>query len=238
MHHRAVVRSTQDTARRLLERGEAGIGHVVLADRQTAGRGRFGRSWLSPRGGFYATYIHALEPLLSLKAAICVGARLRAAGLPVALKWPNDLLIREEKLAGILIETVGEIALVGIGINLASAPLPTATDASCHGVAIEPAGLIRGLADELACSRSEKEILEAYRAGCETLGRRVRIDLGAGRFIEGLAVAVDESGGLLVESGGVIKRVASGTCAHIDGSGGMGRLAGEVSRRSLFWSDA
>jgi BirA family transcriptional regulator, biotin operon repressor / biotin---[acetyl-CoA-carboxylase] ligase len=106
-------------------RGEAHEGDWLVADRQTAGRGRQGRVWESPSGNFYGSMMVTIRPDdppiggLSLAAGLglCV-----AVGDPASLKWPNDLLINGAKVAGVLLERSGDAVVIGFGINLVSAP--------------------------------------------------------------------------------------------------------------------
>src|SRR5438067_7343724 len=112
--HLEVVTSTQDVAR------DMPIGSVVIADHQTRGRGRMNRRWEAPPGAaLLVSFVLPTNPLLSLAAGV---AAAEACGPRVRLKWPNDLLIAERKLGGILVETTGDKAICGIGINLIWAP--------------------------------------------------------------------------------------------------------------------
>jgi len=145
----------------------------ILAGRQIAARGRRGRVWRSPEGNFAATLVMRLDcpapqaALRSFTAALalreaCVAAT-RAAGRDGAdrftLKWPNDVLLDGGKLAGILLERVGAVLLVGIGVNLAAAPAPDAVEAGAlppvaladaTGVALAPAAFLDLLAPAFA----------------------------------------------------------------------------------------
>src|SRR5262249_594491 len=130
----AEVPSTNDVAAACAERG-AGEGCVIVADTQTAGRGRHGRSWCSPPGaGLYVSLVlrplpHAL-PLLTVGAGVAVAEGIRAAtGLAPALKWPNDVYVGSRKLAGILAEAGAapdgaQHVVLGVGINLLPAAYP------------------------------------------------------------------------------------------------------------------
>lgn len=135
------VDSTNDEARRLIGDGERGPLWVV-ADRQTCGRGRLGREWISPPGNLHASLIigdlhdPAIAPQLGFVAGVAAmrAMRHRADGGDFALKWPNDLLLGGAKLGGILLETVSAptgdlrtpvvpVAIVGIGVNCAASPV-------------------------------------------------------------------------------------------------------------------
>lgn len=144
------VDSTNDEARRLIETGERGPLWIVAA-RQTGGRGRLGRQWISPAGNLHASFIvsdfgaSAVAPQLGFVTGVAALRALRAATGEAgrfALKWPNDLLLDGDKLGGILLENVSAptgdarmpvapVAIIGIGVNCAEAPkgLPFETSA-------------------------------------------------------------------------------------------------------------
>lgn len=130
-----VVAATGSTSADLASRIAAGEsvaeGHWLLADRQTAGRGRQGRVWNDGAGNFMGStlvQLHAGDPpapTLSLVAGVATFAAVEAVApglVGLALKWPNDLLVKDAKLAGILLERFGDAVVVGIGVNLAQAP--------------------------------------------------------------------------------------------------------------------
>ena len=217
LHRFPVVTSTQDAARTLLDTGRARRGHIVVADEQTNGRGRYGRSWASPAGGLYATLIVAPRPIPSLACGVAIARALEALGLRVDLKWPNDVESGERKMAGILVETVGDQLLIGIGVNLSDAPLPSATSTQEAGVDIRRGDLLLGIWQHLEGGDPE-DILPAYRRLSTTIGRRVRITSEEGETIEGKAIDIDEEGRLLLQAAEGIASVASGTCEHISPS--------------------
>jgi len=219
VHRLQRVPSTQDAARRLVDSGEAAVGDVVVADEQTEGRGRFGRSWLSPAGGLYATFVLETGPLLSPLAGLGVVRALTRYGVEAELKWPNDVLIDGAKIAGILIETVRDLALVGIGLNVEEAPHPAATCLRSVGCGARRGELIVAIGEELAFLESEGAILDAYKAQLGTLGRTVRMSMEDGSAIEGLAVDVDRAGRLLVETSRGVHPIASGTFRHLRPAG-------------------
>jgi BirA family biotin operon repressor/biotin-[acetyl-CoA-carboxylase] ligase len=215
VHRYPSVSSTQDTARGLVEAGEAGPGHVIVADEQTEGRGRFGRTWLSPAGGLYATYVVGLHPLLSLAVGLAVARALVRHGVEAELKWPNDVLIGDRKLAGILIEAVGDVALAGIGLNLTEAPLDMAVSLQEVGCAARRGELIVSIGEEIEAFRVTGEIVEDYRERLATLGRTVQVSMADGTAIEGTAVDIDGDGRLLVETASGLQPIASGECIHL-----------------------
>jgi len=216
VHRFEEVTSTQDVARRLLAEGRVRSGDVVVADEQTAGRGRFGRIWRSPIGGLYATFILRSSPLIPVRAGVSIVAALDRFGLGAKLKWPNDIVIGRAKLGGVIVETVDEVALVGVGINLYGSPLPTSTCASVHGVEIDRDSLLEAISEELWIERGHDELLDAYRARSATLGLRVSISRGPRtEALVGIARGIDEQGRLLVETPGGVHPIAFGECFHL-----------------------
>ena len=157
--------STNADLRQLAEAGgEDGNwdGLWLRADRQTAGRGRQGREWSSPSGNFYGSTLVRLRPgdpmpaTLALVAAVAIEDAVRSCipdiGPRLCLKWPNDLLVDGAKLSGILLERTGDAVVIGMGINLASAPqLPdrATTALGDHGVDVAPATMQALLADAM-----------------------------------------------------------------------------------------
>jgi BirA family biotin operon repressor/biotin-[acetyl-CoA-carboxylase] ligase len=185
------VTSTQDIARALP------IGSVVVAEHQTAGRGRLDRHWESPPGtALLASFVLPPNPLLSLAAGV---AAAEACGSEVRLKWPNDLLLRGAKLGGILVEVMSAKAICGIGINLTWAPKGGAT------LNRDRDQLLDRLRVELANWASAKPdaVLTRWRELSDTLGRRVRVEM-SGKFLEGMAQDIGSEGQLIVDGVPVI----------------------------------
>ena len=180
------VTSTQDVARDLP------LGSIVVADHQTAGRGRHDRRWEAPPGtALLVSFVLDPRPLLSLAAGV---AAAEACGPQVRLKWPNDLLLDGRKLGGILIEATPQKAVAGIGINLTWAP-----DGAAKLGQPRDEVLMR-LRDQIAAwtAATDETILERWRKLSATLGRRVRIEV-AGQVTEGVAEAVGPRGELIVD---------------------------------------
>jgi BirA family biotin operon repressor/biotin-[acetyl-CoA-carboxylase] ligase len=226
--------STSDHAKSLADEGAA-HGEVVVAERQTAGRGRRGRSWSSPaRKNLYLSVV--LRPQLppqraselTLVASIALCDVVRQAGVDAGIKWPNDITARGRKLAGILTEMTAEPEVVhwvvlGIGVNLNARPedFPEELREVATSVSMErgqpvpralfAAALLTQLEEWL--DRHAAEGFEPIRkAWCErsvTLGRRVQVRTD-GRDIEGLAEAIDDTGALLVRAGDRLERVVAG----------------------------
>jgi BirA family biotin operon repressor/biotin-[acetyl-CoA-carboxylase] ligase len=219
----AVIASTNDRARALLALSD-GDGRVVVADEQSAGRGRLGREWLSPPGLNLLASV-ALRPRIAAQdawqlglAAALAAAEACAATAPIALKWPNDLVSATggRKAGGLLIETMAEGdrlsgAVVGIGINVNwrsdNMPEPlrgTATSlADLAGAPVDRVALLgrllAALEAELDAIEAGRSPLERYRARCSTLGQTVTVAMAEGP-VTGRAVDLDASGALIVEA--------------------------------------
>jgi BirA family biotin operon repressor/biotin-[acetyl-CoA-carboxylase] ligase len=184
--HLESVTSTQDVARDLP------IGSVVVADHQTAGRGRSSHAWEAPPGtALLVSFVLAPNPLLSLAAGV---AAAEACGRGVRLKWPNDLLLDGRKVGGILVEVSPARAICGIGINLTSAP-----EGAVH--LDEPGDqLLERLRPAIArwSSAPAASLLARWRELSDTLGKKVRVEL-PDRVVEGTADDIDASGALVVD---------------------------------------
>ena len=222
--------STNVEALEAARRGERGP-LWITAGRQTAGRGRHGRSWISERGNLHASLLLALPapaerwPQLSFAASLAVHDAIvglaRELEPRLAIKWPNDVLLDGAKLAGILLESQGGIAdepgavAIGIGINCASHPPDTsypATDLSASGVSPETlfAALSVSMVERLAqwnAGRGFAAIRVDWLARAAGLGADMRVRL-ADRDLFGRFETIDEAGGLVL-------RVTDGTVASI-----------------------
>jgi BirA family transcriptional regulator, biotin operon repressor / biotin---[acetyl-CoA-carboxylase] ligase len=221
------VSSTNDIAASLAERG-ADEGLVVLADMQTAGRGRLGRSWASPPGaGIYASVILRPRPdaarLLTIAAGVAVAEGIAtASAFDAELKWPNDVHCGGRKLAGILAERAQSHVVLGFGINVLRAVYPSDVRARATSIELELGRSVDRalvLAECLAALRSRYRdlhegrgdaVVSAWRArGASMLGRRVQWD-SAGAVHEGTAERVDDEGALIVKTETGSVRVISG----------------------------
>ena len=224
-----VTAVTGSTNADLLARAAGGEpeGAVLAAEQQSAGRGRLGRTWISPPRAAL-TFSVLLRPTavprsrlgwLPLLAGVAVAAAVRdVAAVDAQLKWPNDVLVGPGKLGGILAEASGEAVVVGIGVNVSTEPaeLPppgpgalAATSLRLEGAASLDrerllAGILAGLERRYRAwcqvfGDSERSGLRAeYTGRCGTVGRRVRVELPGGRLLDGLAAGVDADGRLLV----------------------------------------
>lgn len=192
---------------------------VVVASSQAAGRGRRGREWISPEGGFYATYVFRAKRerahYLGLSLAVGV-AVVEALNLPnsVSLKWPNDIMANGElKIGGILIEFLPEDGLsIGIGLNVA--PLKEgslkASSLSELGVSLSPSEIENRITEHLleVLETFEKEGFAAFRARwlskCGHIGKHISLDDGVSGTVEDIS-----SDGALILDGD--RRIVSGT---------------------------
>jgi len=117
--------STQAYAQNLVRSGDASDHTIVLADSQTAGHGRYRRTWVSKPGNLYVSFIYKIEnrdPRLSYSVAVAIAETLISFGIIPTIKWPNDILIDGKKISGTLIEYAKDFVIVGIGINIKSNP--------------------------------------------------------------------------------------------------------------------
>lgn len=225
-----VLPSVESTNTAMLTAAQDGAPHasVLVAEEQTAGKGRMGRTWTAPaRSGLFTSILvrprtpartWSWLPLLAGLAAR--DAVARGAQLEIGLKWPNDLVVgagedADRKLGGILCETVPAEAavVVGIGLNVTlradELPVPQASSLALAGAeSTDRDTLLRALLrsfgehyDRWAKAAGDAEasgLAADYRAGCASIGRRVRAELPGERTVTGLATGVDAAGALLV----------------------------------------
>jgi BirA family biotin operon repressor/biotin-[acetyl-CoA-carboxylase] ligase len=233
-------------------------GLVLVAEHQTAARGRLDRTWTAPaRSGL--TFSVLLRPadvtpdvmpdlraglpphlptavpagnwsLLPLVVGVGVARALRdIAGVAAGLKWPNDVMIGERKLAGILAERLDDAVIVGVGLNVtlreAELPVPTAislslASATCTDRHTLLLAVLRGIGDEYLAWRrvegdGERSVLPRYRELCLTLGRDVLVSVNDGASVEGRAVDIDVDGALEVETSDGRRSVHAGDVVHV-----------------------
>ena len=214
-------------------------GLVLVAEHQTAGRGRADREWSAPpRSGL--TFSVLLRPpgptrpmwgWLPLLAGLSVATPLtRLSGLDVGLKWPNDILVAEHKVAGLLAEVVGDAVVLGVGINVSlrgdELPVPAATSLHLAGSdVVDRAPVLRAVLRDLATryrtwcdadgDAETSGLLDDYRAACVTIGRDVTVHLPGGRELTGRARDVDGAGRLLVEGTDGVEALAAGDVVHV-----------------------
>jgi len=228
--------STNAEAKKIAPSAENGT--VVVAEVQTVGRGRMERSWHSPKGGVWISVIlkPKIPPSLAFRvnvaAAVAVARALEALyGLGVGIKWPNDLMVGERKVCGILTEIGAEMdslyyAVVGIGINANLDPDSFPEDWKATSISgllgrdVLRLELVRRVLEEVerACGEmaaSFDRVIGEWSDRSATLGRRVRITTRSGEF-EGRAEALEADGALLVRrDDGRGERVIAGDCVHL-----------------------
>ncbi len=229
--------STQDIASMLAEQG-AREGTIVLAEEMTGGRGRLGRKWYALRGGLWFTLI--LRPriirgiqLLSLAVGLGIVKGIENhLGMRACLKWPNDVLYDERKLAGILVE--GKIesnyikyVLVGVGLNVNNKVPVELKDTAItlreiKGRKIPRIPLLRSILLQidhyytvLFKKKGFEEILSEWRKYSTTIGRIVRATTIDGRVITGKAIDLDRNGALIIETSHGLEKVYAGDLEHL-----------------------
>jgi BirA family biotin operon repressor/biotin-[acetyl-CoA-carboxylase] ligase len=209
-----VLAQAASTNLAVAERARAGepAGLVMVAEEQTAGRGRLDRTWLSPaRAGLTLSVL--LRPSLPpgewgwvpLLTGLAVARAVRErAELDATVKWPNDVLIGDRKVCGILAEVpVTGAVVVGIGLNVTTRreelPVETATSLQLEGAATTDRDtLLRAVLRELTDVMVQPTARDDYRATCSTIGQQVRVELPDGA-VTGVAERVDDDGRLVVD---------------------------------------
>jgi BirA family biotin operon repressor/biotin-[acetyl-CoA-carboxylase] ligase len=225
-----------------LARAGAASGLVLVAEAQTAGRGRLGRTWIAPpRSGLAFSVLFPPEDTvtrlgwLPLLAGVAVVSALRGfteieGASPgrmrdAVLKWPNDVLIGDRKLAGILAERVDNGIIVGIGLNVSlradELPVPTATSLALEEAPADRDPLLRAILRELARwhaefrAGGESVLREPYKALCATLGGQVRVELPDGSAVTGEACDIEEAGRLVVRAADGEHLLSAGDVVHV-----------------------
>jgi BirA family biotin operon repressor/biotin-[acetyl-CoA-carboxylase] ligase len=232
-----VVEETPSTNLLVAERARSGAGEglVVVAEHQTAGRGRLDRTWETPtRSALTMSLLlrprtpAADWPWLPLLSGYAASRALRRLGATAVLKWPNDLLLEGRKVGGILTERVetpgGPAVVVGVGINVGMTreelPHDAATSLAVGGFDVDRTDLLSRL---LECLRVEYDAFErgglvalraAYTGACATVGRQVRIELPTGPALVGEATGIDEGGRLVVAGPDGVVPVSAGDVMH------------------------
>ncbi len=240
-----VVEEAASTNVLIADRAREGApdGLVLVAEYQSAGRGRLDRTWETPPGSAltFSVLLRPTSPTrswpwLPLLTGYAVGKALEAAGYDAGVKWPNDVLIGERKVAGILVEQIetggGPAAVVGVGLNTDltrdELPVPTATalslETSRTGDAPDRTDLlvqvllaIREAYDawQVGGDLGGMPLAESYAQACVTVGRKVRVDLPDGSAVQGQATSIDPGGHLMVRAEGVEHRIGAGDVVHV-----------------------
>jgi biotin-[acetyl-CoA-carboxylase] ligase BirA-like protein len=215
------VDSTNEEARRLIETGERGPLWIVAAQ-QTKGRGRLGRDWVSPSGNFYGSFVHSgflevsIAPQLGFVTGVAVIRALRRSAGPLnfELKWPNDMLFDRAKIGGILLECVGAqsapTAIIGVGVNIVSAPTNTPYPAAALSMLGQQAPTRESFF--AAFSAALAEALDLWRNGegfaairdewlrhASGLGETIRVVL-SNETVEGRFETLDGAGRLVLDT--------------------------------------
>ena len=208
-----------------LARSGAPTHSVLAADHQTAGRGRLDRTWEAPPGAnllvslLFRDHLEAPHRHTQRVALAAARACEQVAGVRPVLKWPNDLLVGEQKLAGILAQAGGAgtsagsslgFVVVGIGVNVGWAP----PDAARLGSSTPPELLAHLLAELDELDGPGRSVPTEYRERLDTIGRRVRVELPGETFV-GRAVDVEPDGALVVDHDGARRRVEAGDVVHL-----------------------
>lgn len=224
--------STMDEAEYLLEKEPDANGTVIIAEEQTNGRGRQKRSWLSPKGkNIYVSLIYAPKNLnvadsiaLMFATSIAIREALSDYGIEDAkIKWPNDVMVKDKKIAGVLLETKSESgvlthAIIGFGVNVNMENIPEEIKDKATSMLIETKEKIDRAT--LLCNilyylenlinifdkKGKDAIFELWKKHNNTLGRKVKITTDGEEF-EGIAKDIDKDGFLLVDTGDDVKKV-------------------------------
>ena len=188
---------------------------VLVAGHQTAGRGRLDRTWTAPPGvNLLVSLLFREVPehpttLMHRVGVAAVEACRRIGGVDAMLKWPNDLLVADRKLAGILAQHGHGCIVVGVGINIGWSP----EGGTCLGGRIAPDEVLHALLEAYDALPADIEPL--YRERLSTIGRTVSVELPNGR-LEGTALDIDASGALLVlDACGISHRLEVGDVVHV-----------------------
>ncbi|MFW9800007.1 MAG: biotin--[acetyl-CoA-carboxylase] ligase [Candidatus Thorarchaeota archaeon] len=214
---------------------------VVISATQTAGRGRFLRSWVSPPGGLYTSLIvrpvlsPADTPLLGLLAGCSTAAAVHTTcSVDVHLKWPNDIIVDDKKIGGILSESIIEgeqvvsiVLGIGINVNLRLDDYPeglrngittilheTGQETSIEELAASLLGETYSRISEVEARQTFLSVLSEYKRVCNTLGRRVIVEQ-TDVTLEGTALDIEESGALVLETDEGIEVVSAGDVRHL-----------------------
>jgi BirA family biotin operon repressor/biotin-[acetyl-CoA-carboxylase] ligase len=233
IHFYPEISSTMDIARKLARGGCPAL-TVVTAERQTLGRGRLQRNWQSETGGLYFTVVLRpnLAPMLSLRVNFCVSLVMAKTlqqlyGIPAVVKWPNDILVSDRKIAGMLSEMEAETdrvayVNVGIGLNVNNDPSSAVPGAvSLKEIVGQPVSRKTILAAYLDALEARLDtidsinVIDEWKTQTVTIGRKVKIQTQT-ETSEGTAVDVDENGSLILRlADGSLKTIIYGDCFHL-----------------------
>lgn len=222
------VDSTNEFVKQILESSPEGT--VVLADVQTAGRGRMGRNWYSPEGGLWMSVLldHCDSCLMPVAAGVAICEAFRSYDIKLNIKWPNDILLNRKKIAGILIEIVNDRAILGIGINLNVTDFPDELKNRASSIFIETKKhldthtlyhqLLQATDRYYSLLREGKidDLLAKWREHTMMLGQDVRIEQPQ-RVIVGRVQDIDRQGALIVmRADRSVEHIIAGDCKLLD----------------------
>jgi len=239
------IASTNTLAMEMASQGAA-EGTVVIAELQTGGKGRLGRKWISPKGNLYLSVILRPNipmhkaPIITLMGAVAVTSAVRGLlSIPAAIKWPNDILVANRKVSGLLTEMSAEqdrirhlVLGIGVDVNMEQDSLPpdlrplVTTLAAEAGKKINRTELLREILRQLDCwyqafLNNAADVLREWEKLNMTIGNRIIVS-GAGEKLEGLAQGIDEEGRLIVlREDGATRHVAAGDVSILKGARGQ-----------------
>ena len=201
-----IVGSTNDMAKKLGTKGRKNI--LIVAEEQTRGRGRNDRAWVSNVGGLYASFVLDESSNLPLVMALCVSETVNQllSSEISEVKWPNDILIKGKKVAGILCEGYKNFDIGGVGINVNNrVGFESATTLEKEvGKSFLLGDAVRTLIENFQRLRNEKNVVQKYRKRCKMLGKKVVVKL-QNEVISGTA-EIDAAGYLIIDG----KRISAG----------------------------
>ena len=198
---------------------------IRIASKQIGGRGRQGRSWESPNGSIaisIAIELNQFKPApnwLSMITAVALTDSLnKFSSEPIKIKWPNDCLTPNGKVAGNLVERNENFAVIGVGINFFAAPkIATATHLSITDYVPALAVFIGTLINQIVgtADLSDSQVKEFIRPKLSTLGQMVEVQLVSGEMFVGSAVSISDTGALIVDKNSELLEVVSGDVIHL-----------------------
>ena len=220
-----VVEETGSTNADLANRVKSGRAALLVAEEQSAGRGRLDRSWIAPKGSGLLFSLDWPAPLLMAPLLMGVAAAhaLRSTTtIPVVLKWPNDLMVSDRKLGGILASTSDGGVVIGVGINV-SLTDGEKPDERATSIVMErdesPARelLIAEIVKLFAelTTLEDLEFLERYKTHSSTIGSRVRAEMVKGESIVGTAIGINATGALIISNDAGDHVLTAGDVFHL-----------------------
>jgi len=218
------IDSTNEYVKQIMKRAPEGT--VVLADVQTAGKGRKGRNWYSPEGGLWMSVLlnHSDDCMIPVTGGVAVCEAFEPYDVALDIKWPNDILLNRKKVAGILTEIVDKKAILGIGINLNVQQFPDDLEVKASSILIETKKhlsihdiyhhLCRSIERNYQLLKEEniEELLTKWRNYSIMPGRDVRIEL-PDRVVVGKVLDIDRQGALIVMRADYgVEHIIAGDC--------------------------